>query len=277
MKKHLITALCTLAAFSATALADQLADIKARGSLTCGVLGSFEPFGYTDIASRSAVGYDVDICTSVAKRLGVRSAVKPVSVEARIPELQQGRMDILIAGLGYSPQRADQVDFSYGYYVSDHKLTVQKTKGYTSRDDLAGKRISATKGGITEGFVRAAVPTAVLVGYEDTPTAFTALVQNKVEAFSVSEVVARRLITRLGTKASDFIVLEPAVGRETWGIGVRKGESALLQSLNAALKDMEDSGEAQQIFDKWLGPVPVLCQLIEKERQVHIIGVLTHL
>ncbi len=251
---HLALVFCGSLLVGASASADQLSDIKARGTIVCGVLGSFEPFGYTDVATRSVVGYDVDMCAAVAKRLGVKSDSKPVSIEARIPELQQQRMDLLIAGLGYSAQRAEQVDFTHGYYVSDHKLTVQVSKGYKVRDDLAGKRVSATKGGITEGFVKASVPGAVLVGYEDTPTAFTALVQNKVEAFSVSEVVARRLISKLGAGASQLRVLEPAVGTEVWGIGIRKGEAALLKAVNDALNDIEKSGEAQQIFDKWLGP-----------------------
>jgi polar amino acid transport system substrate-binding protein len=252
--KFLLPALALIAgAVQAPAFADQLADVKARGTVVCGVLGSFEPFGYTDTATRAVVGYDVDMCAAIAKHMGLKSEVKPVAIDARIPELQQGRMDILAAGLGYSVQRAEQVDFSSGYYISEHKLSVKADKGYASRNDLAGKRISFTKGGITEGFVKATVPDAVLVGFEDTPTAFTALAQGKVDAFSVSEVVARRLISKLGANASQLKVVEPSVGKETWGLGVKKGETGLLKAVNEALQAMETSGEAQQIFDKWLG------------------------
>jgi polar amino acid transport system substrate-binding protein len=257
MKKsiHLLVPVLAAAALAhGTAFADQLADIKSRGTLVCGVLGAFEPFGYTDPASRSLVGYDIDFCNAIAKHLGVKAEVKPVAIEVRIPELQQGRMDILAAGLGYSAARAQQVDFSDGYYISAHKLSVRADKGFAKRDDLAGKRISFTKGGITEGFVKASVPTAVTVGFEDTPTAFTALAQGKVDAFSVSELVARRLISKLGPNAAQFKVIEPAVGEETWGLGVKKGEPALLKSINDALHAMEASGEARQIFDKWMGP-----------------------
>ncbi len=235
------------------AWADQLADIKSRGTLVCGVLGSFEPFGYSDLAKRELVGYDVDICHAIAKKLGVKAEVKAVSIEARIPELQQGRMDVLAAGLGYSPQRAEQVDFSSSYYVSEHKLTAKADRGFASSKDLSGKRVSFTKGGITEGFVKSSVPGAVLVGYEDTPTAFTALAQGKVDAFSVSEVVARRLVNKLGPSGSQFKILEPAVGKEVWGLGVRKGETGLLKAVDDALAGMESSGEIQQIFDKWVG------------------------
>lgn len=252
-KMKLTVSIAFLCAFQSVAVADQLADLKAKGSIICGVLGAFEPFGYTDLASRGLVGYDIDICKAIAQHIEVKAEIKPVSIEARIPELQQGRLDILVAGLGYSKKRAEQVDFSDGYYVSDHKLTVKADKGYTKRDDLAGKRISFTKGGITEGFVKKTVPDAKLTGYEDTPTAFTALVQNKVDAFSVSEVVASRLINKLGSRASQFKVLDPAVGQEVWGIGVKKGERSLLAQVNEALQSLETTGQAQKIFDKWLG------------------------
>lgn len=234
------------------ASADQLADVKAHGSLTCGVLGSFEPYGFSG-ANRDVVGFDVDYCQAIAKHIGVKAEVRPVAIEARIPELQQGRLDLLVAGLGYSPQRAEQVAYSDGYYVSEHKLVVRADKGYKSAADLNGKRVSFTKGGITESFVKKSVPQAVLVGFEDTPTAFMALVQGKVDAFSVSEVVSRRLINKLGANADKFKTVEPAVGQETWGIGVRKTEPGMLKAVNDALYAMETSGEAQQIFDKWLG------------------------
>ncbi|EON12362.1 transporter substrate-binding domain-containing protein [Pandoraea sp. SD6-2] len=243
---------CGFLSASSAASADQLSDVKARGTLTCGVLATFEPYGYT-APNREVVGYDVDMCNAVAKQLGVKAEVRPVAIEARIPELQQGRLDLLVAGLGYSPQRAEQVAFSDGYYVSEHKLVVRADKGYKSATDLNGKRVSFTKGGITEGFVRKTVPQATLVGFEDTPTAFMALVQGKVDAFSVSEVVSRRLISKLGANADKFKTVEPPVGQEVWGIGVRKTEPGMLKAVNDALHGLETSGEARQIFDKWLG------------------------
>lgn len=251
--KTLSAAAVTLSILTTSAWADQLSDIKSKGTLVCGVLGAYEPFGFIDVASRTTVGYDVDMCNAVANHLGVKAEVKPVSVEARIPELQQGRMDLLAAGLGYSPQRAEQVEFSDQYFVSPHKLIVKASRGFKQPGDLEGKRVSFTKGGITEGFVRSAVPGAKLTGYEDTPTAFTALTQNKVVGFSVAEVAARRLVSKTGASASEYIILEPAVGSEKWGLGVRKGEATMLAAVNDALQKMEASGEAQQIFNKWLG------------------------
>ncbi|MDT4871678.1 Bacterial extracellular solute-binding protein [compost metagenome] len=97
------------------------------------------------------------------------------------------------------------------------------------------------------------MPTATAVGFEDVSTGFTALVQGKVEGFSTSEETYQKLVSRLGANSSKYAVVQPAIGREVWGLGVRKGEGAMLQSVNGALRDMEASGELQSIFDKWLG------------------------
>ena len=233
--------------------AEQLADIKAKGTLLCGVLDIFEPFGYTDTGSRAVIGYDVDVCNAVAKRLGVKADIKPVSIEARIPQLQQGHMDLLAAGLAYSAQRAGQIDYSDAYYVSQNIVAARTSRGFTSIGDLAGKRISFVKGSISESYIKEQIPTATAIGFEDVSTAFTALMQGKVEGFSTSEETFQKLASRLGANASSYATVQPAIGREVWGLGVRKGQKTMLQAVNGALRDMEASGESQAIFDKWLG------------------------
>ena len=78
-------------------MADQLADIKAKGSLVCGVLGTSKPFSFPNPQTREIQGYDVDFCSAVAKSLGVKLEIKPISVAARIPELTQKRIDVIAA------------------------------------------------------------------------------------------------------------------------------------------------------------------------------------
>lgn len=257
MKKYLKRVLPVLAGAGllcqATAQADVLADVKAKKTLVCGVIDIYEPFGYVDPATRAVVGYDVDVCHAIARALGVKAQLRPLSIEARIPALQQGHADILAAGLAYSEQRARQVDYSHGYYVSNTVVVVKNRRGYQRVADLAGKRVSHVKGSITEIHLKHAVPTAISVGFEDLPTAFTALVQGRVEGMSQSEEPLSKLIHKLGSQAAQYTVLQPATGQEVWGIGVRRNEPAMLAAVNAALDRMEQSGELQAIFDQWLG------------------------
>ena len=96
----------------AQAGADQLADMKSRGTLVCGTLTTTEPLGFQDPQTRQIVGFDVDMCNGIAKRLGLKMEHKGLSIEARIPELSLGRVDVVSAALGYTKERAEQVDFT---------------------------------------------------------------------------------------------------------------------------------------------------------------------
>ena len=96
---------------TSVASADELADIKQRGTLICGTLGAFEPFSFQDPNTRETVGYEVELCPAIAKQLHVKLELKLLAVEARIPELTQGRVDVISAALGYLDERAQQVDY----------------------------------------------------------------------------------------------------------------------------------------------------------------------
>jgi polar amino acid transport system substrate-binding protein len=256
MKRRLKTVLALGAILAlnmqANAWADQLADVKARGTLTCGILANLEPFGFQDTATREFTGYDVDFCIGVAKVLGVKPELKAVSLEARIPELLQKRVDILAAGLGYTADRAKQIGFSDAYFVSRSMVVAHEEAGYKSTRDLAGKRISVVRGGTISMFIAKSIPSASTVAFDDYPAAFLAFSQNKVEGFGTPEIALMRFKAKMD-KQIPMILLTPPVGEELWGLGVRRDEDNFLKTVNGALEAMERSGDAQKIFDKWLG------------------------
>lgn len=249
----IIALAATLATGAATtARADQLADIKARGKLICGTLGTAEPFSFQHPQTRQIIGYDVDMCQKVADSLGVTLELKPIAVEARIPELIQGRVDILAANLGHTKERAEQIDFSYSYFVSQQKLMVTKESGLTSIDKLAGKKITAIKGSSSEQGVRRLIPTAETVTFQDTSSAFLALAQDKVDAFCASELILVKLRQQAEAK-TPMVVIEKSLFVEPWGLGLRKGEAAFKAHVNGVLGKLGTSGEIDTIFGKWFG------------------------
>ncbi len=252
--KKLSFALATLTAVLATqtVFADQLDDIKKRGSLICGTLGTSEPFSFADQATRQIKGYDVDFCKAIGDSLGVKTELKLLAVEARIPELSQGRVDIVIANLGYTPQRAEQIDYSNQYFVSQQKIMTRTADGYKSINDLGGKQVSAPKGSTSEAAVVKKVPTAKVVTFQDPPTAFMALVQNKVDAFALSELTLIKFKDQVANQVK-MTILPESMMAEAWGVGVKKGETALLKAVNTQLDTMEKNGEAAKVFKKWLG------------------------
>jgi polar amino acid transport system substrate-binding protein len=251
---HALLKLTMAAALCATAVtasrADELADIKARGKLICGTMGTMEPFSFQDAKTRETVGYEIELCQAVAKSLGVGLELKLLAVEARIPELTQGRVDILSAALGYTDERATQIDYSLTSFVSRQMLIVKKGSGLTKIDDLKDKKISAPKGSSSEKYARTLLPDATVLTFQDPPSAFLALQQSKVSAFVLSELGLIKFKQQTGD-AVEFIKQPVAI--EFWGLGVKKGETAFLEVVNKELKRLETSGEGAAIFAKWFG------------------------
>ena len=165
------------------AKADQLADIKKKGQIVFGVLGTDEPNSFIDPKTRQLVGYEIDIATAVAKKIGVKPVFKQLAVSARIPELQQGHVDILAATLTHNKEREAQVDFALTHFVTGSKVMVRKNSGITALPQLAGKKVVTVRGGTQETNMKKAVPTASIVTFENTQQAFQALRQGKGAAY----------------------------------------------------------------------------------------------
>ncbi len=249
--------LVTLAAFSMAVVAsqaagaDQLQDIKSRGKLICGTLGTFEPFSFQDPATREIIGYDVDFCRAVATAIGVPLEVKPIAVEARIPELIQGRVDIVSAAMGYSDARAQQIGYSKTYFVSRQRILVRADAGIANWDQLADKKVSAIKGSDTEAFIRQLIPKAQTVTFQDPATAFLALQQGKVDGTCASEIALSKAADAAG---GGFTLLARPIVVERWGLAIRKEETGFIAYVNSVLDKMESSGDGKAVFDKWFGP-----------------------
>ncbi|MET0171249.1 MAG: ABC transporter substrate-binding protein [Agrobacterium vaccinii] len=239
-----------LCAALGTAKADQLADVKAAGKLVCGTMGTFEPFSFPDPKTREIVGYEIDLCQGIADALGVKLEIKPLAVEARIPELTQGRVDVISGALGFSEERAKQIDYSTTSFVSRQLLLVKSGSGLAKLDDVKNKKISAPKGSSSEKYIRTLYPDANILTFQDPPSAFLALQQSKVSALVLSELASIKFMQQAG---SGYEFVKQPVAIEFWGIGLRKNEPAMLEAVNAGLKGLETSGKAKSIFDKWLG------------------------
>ena len=231
--------------------ANRLADIKARGSLICATLTANAPGGFPDPVTRQIVGFDVDMCQALSDQMGLKFEHKGVSVEARVPELALGRVDVVSAAFGYTKERAEQVDFTSSTYQVPIKLIVPIDSGLNKVSDLEGKKISAIKGSTLELFARRAVPTATVLTYQDAPAAFLALTQGKVQAMSQTQTGGIRYVNETGGK---YKFAEGALSWEPTALGVKKGEPELLNAVNDALEKMEKAAIIDAIWVKWYGP-----------------------
>ena len=232
--------------------ADVLQEVLIEKRLRCGVYADVPPFSSPDPVSRKMVGMDVDLCAAVATQLNVSVEFVPLSVESRIPELQMGRVDVLIANLAYTRSRAAQIDFSYSYYVAQEELVVRHEDAARSPADFRGQRISATKGSTSEQSIRA--NGAVAVTYQDTGAAYLALQQHKVQGFVTNSMTAHKLILQVAAAGVHLDLLQQPMALEPVAIGIRKGEFALVAKVNEVLQRLDRQGQIDNLWNRWLGP-----------------------
>lgn len=230
--------------------ADLLADVKARGTLVCGTVNTIEPMGYLDLKTRKVVGFDIDICEAVAKGLGLQFEQKSLSLEARIPELTLGRVDILSAVLGYTDERAKQIDYTDSHFQVPIRIMVPTASPFKKISDLNGRKVGMSSGSTPEHWLRKRFPDIQAITFRDTPAVFTALKQGKIEGEGITQTSGAKLIA---AGAGAFRYLDEPLGWEPNGLGVRKGEPAFLAAVNKVLGQMEASGEIDRIWNKWLG------------------------
>jgi polar amino acid transport system substrate-binding protein len=237
---------------ASAASADQLADIKAAGKIVCG-LTIVQPFAFNDPATRKVVGYEVDLCQMLAADLGVTMESSVVAADVRVPELLQGRIDVLDALMSYTAERAQVIDFSNQYVSDGFYFIVQKDSPITDIEQLADKRISVAKGSLYQTAASRRFPNANVISFDDGPLAFLAMQQGKSDATVQRGAAAVGLQLRSPAGSPEIRLLEPPLVRQGSGFGVRKGEPEFLAYLNDFLGRLESSGEAQKLWDKWLG------------------------
>jgi polar amino acid transport system substrate-binding protein len=240
-----------LASLTAGARADQLADIMKAKELKCGTFADVPPFAAPDPKTREMVGFDVDLCNAIAKRWGVAAKVTPLSVEARVPEVKLGRVDLTIANLAYTLGRAEQIQFSDPYYLAKEMLAVKASDAGTTKADFKGKRLASTKGSTSELAIK--MNESDPLTFVDTGSAYMAVQQNKALGIVANTMTITKLVNESKTAGQPMKMIEEPMAFQPIGVGMKKDEPALLAKVNETLVAMDQAGEINALWDKWLG------------------------
>ena len=251
--RWLATLAAGLAVFGTAVHADQLADIKKKGELVVGVLGTDEPNSYIDAKTRELVGYEVDLGRAVAQKIGVKPVFKQITLAARIPELQQGHVDLLAASLTHNKEREAQIDFSVTTFVAGQKVLAKANSGLKDVADLAGKRVATAKGSSMEVNIKKAVPTVTVISYDTSPQALVAMQQGKAVAFVNEDQSLARALVAMGAQRKDYRLLPTTISAESLALGIKKGETGLKKVVDDTLRELESTGKAQALYDQHFG------------------------
>jgi polar amino acid transport system substrate-binding protein len=234
---------------AASALAGRIEDIKARGYVRIGVSLGGEPVGFRN-AANEPVGYDVDVAKALAAKLGVPAKFSDVSSDARISMLMSKQLDLVVANVSITPQRARVVDFSIPYNQAGLRVIAQKSAHVKTLADLNGKRVVVGRGTTADAFLKKSAPQAVIV-YTDNfaPDGVLLLQQKRVDA----GIEDSSLLDYLASKNEQLETLPAMYGNTPIGIAMAKGDPALLKFVNGFVSDYIKSGAYVANYRKWWG------------------------
>ena len=239
------------------ALADNsLAAIKQRGTLKVGVKYDAPNFGYLTPGAPEPAGFEIDLARELAKRLlGDPKKVQftQVLTANRIPQVQNGDIDMFIATATITLPRLQQINMSNVYYRAGQSLLVKSNSTVTNYRDLAGKSVCTATGSTPEQTIKGLVPTAKVLSFAGYADCFQALQQGRVDAMTTDDSIL------IGYEQQDPKNLKLVGGNftfEPYGIGIANGNSSLSIAVNDALAAIGKDGTYAKIYEKWVHHAP---------------------
>lgn len=225
--------------------------IKERGTLIAGVKADYPPFGYTD-KSGNIVGFDIEIMKLLAKHLGVKLDLRPVTSANRIPMLLGGTVDVLCASMGITKDRVKAVDFTVPYVLGETKFLVKKGSGIKGYADLADKTVVYTQGTPWGDAIKREQPKAKTIVFQDKPQAVIALQQSRADAY----VDDGAPIVVFAQQNKELEAVGEASPPSPLGIAVRLNDPAWRNEINFALIDAWQNGTYLKLYREFFGEEP---------------------
>ncbi|NYG08165.1 glutamate transport system substrate-binding protein [Phycicoccus badiiscoriae] len=202
-------------------------------------------------------GLDVDVATYVAKELGH----KPADIQwIQAPSAQRetlistGQVQMVVATYSITDARKEKVSFAGPYFIAGQDLLVRADDtSITGPDSLTGKKLCSVTGSTSAQKVTAKYPGVQLQEFGTYSECVTALVSKGVDALTTDNTILAGYASQPQYKGK-LKVVGKTFSQERYGIGIKKGDTATCEKINAALTKMIDSGDWQKAVDKNLGP-----------------------
>ena len=236
---------------AASADAAELTTVTA-GKLTMSTNAAFPPYEMTtDNGGYNNTGFegiDVEVAGAIAEKLGLELQVDDMDFDAALLAAQNGKSDIVMAGVTVTDERQKVMDFSDTYAEGIQSIIVPEDSDIASADDLTGKTIGTQRG--TTGYIYCTDDFGEdnVIAYDNGLTAVQALNNGQVDAVVIDNAPAKSFVeANPGLK-----ILDTAYAQEDYAIGVAKGNTALLDAINGALEELQADGTLQAIVDKYI-------------------------
>jgi polar amino acid transport system substrate-binding protein len=241
-----------LAAVAALALA-AVVPASAQQVLKVGSTPTGIPFTFLDTKTNTIQGIMVDLITEVGKDAGLNVQIEPMAFSALIPSLTSSKIDIIAAAMFITAPRKEVVDFSDPIYTYGEGLVVPKTdtKAYATQEELKGETVGAQVGTAFVDALKKSGLFADVKAYDTIPDIMRDVNTGRLKAGFADYPILAYNLKQGGFADVRLVESYKPVTVGSVGIGVRKGETALLGKINASLAKLKANGTIDKILEKW--------------------------
>lgn len=250
--------------FVAVAAASMLASGVASADpveYTVGTGATYRPFEF-QTPDKEIVGFDIDLMKEIAKAQGFKVKFVNTLWGVIFESVKNGDRDIIMSGITITPQRKEAIDFSNPYFAAHQLILTQKNLKINSLEDLKGKNVSVVANSAGDQACSKVFGKASknIKRFDNTPLALEELSAGGVDA-AVGDVGVFAYYAQQNPDKKFNMARDPSFDDQYFGIGVRKGNTKVLNDVNEGLKKVIASGAYAKVYHKWFGentPVPNL-------------------
>ena len=222
------------------------------GKLTMSTNAAFPPYEMT-ADDGSFEGIDVEVAEAIADKLGLELQIDDMDFDAALLAAQNGKSDMVMAGVTVTEERQTVMDFSNTYATGIQVVIVPEDSDIASIEDMTGKMIGVQRGTTGDLYCSASVEDGGfgeenVTPYDNGLTAVQALQNGQVDCVVIDNAPAQEFV-----KANPGLkILDTEYANEDYAIGVAKGNTALLDAINGALAELKADGTIDAILAKYI-------------------------
>ena len=242
MKKLIAAALVAGIVFSVSSMSLYAEE---GGTLVMATNAEFPPYEYHD--GDEIVGIDAEVAAAIADELGMTLEIQDMAFDSILAAVQSGKADMGVAGMTVTEDRLKNVNFTDTYAEAAQVIIVQEGSEIAGPDDLEGKVVGVQLGTTGDLYCDDVNPQSV-ERYNKGFEAVQALLQGKIDAVVIDREPAKVFVE----ENEGLEIVDEAFTEEEYAIAIAKDNTELLDKVNDALATLKESGELQEIIDKYI-------------------------
>ena len=224
-----------------------LEKILERDRIKVATEGAYPPFNYYD-ESNQLIGYDIDIIKEIADRMDIELKLISVPWVDIFEELKNKEVDLIIAAITITPERAQEMLFTDSYFKTGQAIVIkQSNTDIQGPEDLADKKVGTQVGTTsTEEAIKYA-DNIKFITYNEGTSAISDLKKEIIDATVMDFEAANQIVKEDG----ELKIVGGLLSEEYYGIAMNRENIALMERINKILKEMEEDGTITKLEDKW--------------------------